>query len=453
VERIAGRDPPCCPLTRRRIQLVGVFCFQCCYHCWLSTLPPAFQQIDIETASNHDGSIILRMFGVTAVCLSSLVMYECQSLTFQQDGHSVLANITDFKPYFYVPVPRGFTDADIQPFREYLSVRCCTLKLMMTCWPWQHIGFPRGRQSVTEDRKGREEELVGIQRRWWYALLEAYPHGSKERPKNQRWVPLIFFSCILRNLILCRSPSVFDKGECDFRGLFDGVQLTYESNIVFTLRFMIDTKVHSVLLQLLGSYTDYGKVVGMNWIEVPAGKYKIIPEAQKRSTCQLEINVRWGRLLCTFGKRITQSFFADMTHSNHTLRRVTGQKSHPYESLASILNVLEGKVFSQKRLLIQSFKLRTWLPVKVCGCFSCDELRDFNPPFRRIAAIHSQHLHFKYLLSYRWLAGYMLRRWVEDVRSLERFCRTGWSWCRYRVQHCGIRFSLSDRPSQSCKSQ
>ncbi len=36
---------------------------------------------------------------------------------------------------------------------------------------------------------------------------------------------------------------VFENGEVSFRGLFSGPVTTFESNIPYTLRFMIDTKV------------------------------------------------------------------------------------------------------------------------------------------------------------------------------------------------------------------
>ncbi|KIM44857.1 hypothetical protein M413DRAFT_442827 [Hebeloma cylindrosporum] len=175
-----------------------------------------FQQIDIETASDSNGKIILRMFGVT------------------EDGHSVLANITDFQPYFYVALPRGFTTDDITPFRDYLN------------------------NHLDESNPVIRVEQVSKKSLWGY-------HGDD-------WIP--FLKITLTDPISV--PKVRDKGECDFRGLFDGITATFESNIVFTLRFMIDTKV-----------------VGMNWIEVPAGKYKIVPPRSKRSTCQLEINVRY----------------------------------------------------------------------------------------------------------------------------------------------------------------
>ena len=45
--------------------------------------------------------------------------------------------------------------------------------------------------------------------------------------------------------------------------------MTYESNILFALRFMIDCNI-----------------VGGNWLEVPAGKYR--KTAKSLSYCQLE---------------------------------------------------------------------------------------------------------------------------------------------------------------------
>ncbi|KJA15253.1 hypothetical protein HYPSUDRAFT_172822 [Hypholoma sublateritium FD-334 SS-4] len=182
-----------------------------------------FQQIDVETASGYDGSTILRMFGVT------------------EDGHSVLANITDFKPYFYVAIPRGFTDADLAPFREYLD------------------------SCLDDGGKVIGTEKVMKKSLWGYRGEDNVPF-LKIILSEPRSVPKI--------------RGMFDRGECNYQGLFDGEIPTFESNMVFTLRFMIDTKV-----------------VGMNWIEVPAGKYKITPDAQKRSTCQLEISVRFDSFI------------------------------------------------------------------------------------------------------------------------------------------------------------
>lgn len=64
----------------------------------------AFQQIDVEDAESGNASG-LRMFGVT------------------QEGHSVLAHITDFLPYFYIATPRGLREDDLTSFIFYLNVR------------------------------------------------------------------------------------------------------------------------------------------------------------------------------------------------------------------------------------------------------------------------------------------------------------------------------------------
>ena len=53
------------------------------------------------------------------------------------------------------------------------------------------------------------------------------------------------------------------------------VPLTYESNMPFALRFMIDNDI-----------------LGMQWIQIPAGKYKLRNEQSKKSTCQFEIDVQ-----------------------------------------------------------------------------------------------------------------------------------------------------------------
>ncbi|KAF8159802.1 delta DNA polymerase [Crassisporium funariophilum] len=171
-----------------------------------------FQQIDVEDSSSFDsGPPTLRMFGVT------------------EGGHSVLANITDFLPYFYVPLPRGFTEHDFDAFRLSLNNQS-------------------GSGAVRKVEKVTKKSL------WGY--------------RGDDWVPFL-------------KLTIGDqRSECDFQDLFQGIIPTYESNIAYTLRFMIDTKV-----------------VGMNWIEVPAGKYSIVVDGKKRTSCQLELNLRYDAFI------------------------------------------------------------------------------------------------------------------------------------------------------------
>ncbi|KAH8116379.1 DNA polymerase family B-domain-containing protein [Phellopilus nigrolimitatus] len=177
-----------------------------------------FQQIDVEPSTDANG-VSLRMFGVT------------------QDGHSVLAHIYDFMPYFYVPAPRGFAESDLDAFHNELNRQC-------------------------DGRSIDHVEIVKRKSLWGY--------------KGDDWVPFIKIFVLHPKAV----PRVRDKGECSFRDLFHAETPTFESNLPYTLRFMVDTKV-----------------VGMNWIEVPAGKYKLLSPDKKRSLCQLEFNVRWDQFI------------------------------------------------------------------------------------------------------------------------------------------------------------
>ncbi len=58
--------------------------------------------------------------------------------------------------------------------------------------------------------------------------------------------------------------------------------LTYESHVVFALRFMIDTSI-----------------VGGNWVELPAGRFCLVPDAdpQRLTHCQLEAHVHYSSLV------------------------------------------------------------------------------------------------------------------------------------------------------------
>lgn len=66
----------------------------------------------------------------------------------------------------------------------------------------------------------------------------------------------------------------FERGEVIFKGFFDGsTVMTFESNIAYTLRFMIDKQI-----------------VGMNWLQVAAGKWSVRSDSEKVSNCQIEVD-------------------------------------------------------------------------------------------------------------------------------------------------------------------
>lgn len=65
-------------------------------------------------------------------------------------------------------------------------------------------------------------------------------------------------------------PGILDRG-IQIDGLGTKSFMTYESNVLYALRFMIDCNI-----------------VGGNWIEVPVGKYK--RTGKSLSSCQLEFD-------------------------------------------------------------------------------------------------------------------------------------------------------------------
>jgi len=88
--------------------------------------------------------------------------------------------------------------------------------------------------------------------------------------------------------------NAFERGEVNFKDYFDGVSLmTFESNIAYTLRFMIDHHVRPDLSfpsevdsALMGWNRDL-QIVGMNWLELPAGGWNLAKKPQ--SNCQYEV--------------------------------------------------------------------------------------------------------------------------------------------------------------------
>ncbi|KAF9508169.1 hypothetical protein BS47DRAFT_1373735 [Hydnum rufescens UP504] len=174
--------------------------------------PIFFQQIDVEDAYGYGSSPTLRMFGIT----------ECPR------------HVTDFLPYFYVPVPRGFYPSDLDALKELIN-------------------------STLDSPDGLRNVQILPKRSLWGYRGDAKPVFLKLTISDPKTLPKV--------------RGLFERGELHFRDLFPEPITTYESNIPFILRFMVDTKV-----------------VGMNWIEVPGGKYTLRQASRKVSTCQIELD-------------------------------------------------------------------------------------------------------------------------------------------------------------------
>lgn len=125
-----------------------------------------------------------------------------------QAGHSVLAHITDFLPYFYVSAPRGFTEDDKQSLQDHIN---------------NQLAHPGAVRSVSIVRKRNLWGYLGDDMQWFIKLTISEPR------------------------VLPKVRGLFERGELQFQDIFTAPITTYESNIAYTLRFMIDRKVRCEL--------------------------------------------------------------------------------------------------------------------------------------------------------------------------------------------------------------
>lgn len=241
-------------------------------------------------------------------------------------------NVTHFDPYFYVPCPRGFDRDDLEPFKNHLNVRTCNplpiLTLKYLCRKFQGVIMLYEQNS---SRKKAFGAIRGI--RLWLSsrssqmMREISPKFEISASRALRAAPPYF------------PPRVFERAQCTYQELFGAVIPTFESNIVYTLRFMIDTKV-----------------VGMNWIEVPAGNYTLVPA--KKSKCQIEISVRFVSPRNATSARI--QWRIDGTSSFPIRRKANGPRLRLCEFLVLISNARAGRASSQKQTRIRSSKSPIW---------------------------------------------------------------------------------------------
>jgi DNA polymerase delta subunit 1 len=152
---------------------------------------------------------------------------------------SVLVRIHAFLPYLYIPVPSFWIDK-ASSFRELYN---------------QKLAETGEGKSFT---KGQSRDLVLDVLQFESASI--YGYARTKIPFFKIYVP---------------SPRLIPT----LRGLLEKEEMTtYESNIPFVLRFLIDRNIS-----------------GCNWVECPAGEYTICKK--KESTCQIEVNISYDKLI------------------------------------------------------------------------------------------------------------------------------------------------------------
>ena len=215
-------------------------CKSICFH-WLD--------IDMTTgsplSSNPDGSEIfgslegpvplIRMYGVT------------------QNKMSIMATIHGFTPYFFVSLPAGIDCSD-----NFLGQLRVSLD-----------------QKMKEKARGEEKKII------------KYVLGIERSPDKQSLLGYHFNAKKEFLKIYVAMPSlvpglkrIFDEGIM-IQGCNTLVRAqTYESNVPFILRFMIDNNIY-----------------GADWIELKEATYSIREKSQMVSRCNLEIDVVFNNLI------------------------------------------------------------------------------------------------------------------------------------------------------------
>lgn len=196
-----------------------------------------FQQLEIdyvigesnkELLPDRSGvAAIIRIFGVT------------------REGHSVCCLVHGFEPYFYISCPPGMGPDDISRFQQILEGRMKEMN-----------------RNSQVPKFVRRIEMVQKRSIMYYQQQPSHPFL-----KIVVALPTMVASC----------RGILDKG-IHIDGLGMKSFMTYESNVLFALRFMIDCNV-----------------VGGNWIEVPAGKYK--KTSKNLSYGQLEFDCLYSELI------------------------------------------------------------------------------------------------------------------------------------------------------------
>ncbi|KAD5961963.1 hypothetical protein E3N88_13436 [Mikania micrantha] len=163
-----------------------------------------------------------------------------------QLGNSGCCNVHGFERYFYISCPPGMGPDDISCFHQILEGR------MREANKNKKISVPKFILRV---------ELV--QKR---SIMCYQQHSSQPFLKIVVALPSMVANCI----------GILDKGiQIDGFGMKSF--MTYESNVLFVLRFMFDCKI-----------------VGGNWIEVPPNKYKT--SAKSLSYSQFEFHCLYPHL-------------------------------------------------------------------------------------------------------------------------------------------------------------
>ncbi|KAL5611613.1 hypothetical protein BROUX41_000803 [Berkeleyomyces rouxiae] len=161
-----------------------------------------------------------------------------------ENGNSVLLHVTGFKHYLYVAAPVSFQPKDCLPLKTHLE------SCLSNFQPMIHTVSLHMKQSI-----------YGFQGK------DHSPY-IKITVTDPKWAP--------------RVRSALESGKISRSSVWqvpDGPIRTFD-NIQYMLRLMVDCKIQ-----------------GMSWIEAPAKAYKLVPQNQRQSNCQIEAQIDYRHLI------------------------------------------------------------------------------------------------------------------------------------------------------------
>ncbi|PRW18348.1 DNA polymerase delta catalytic subunit [Chlorella sorokiniana] len=309
---------------------------------------------------------VVRMYGVT------------------EGGSSVSAFVHGFEPYFYVEAPSpSFSPDDCQALAGELNAEL-------------------GPKDKKNPRQVLRVELARKQTMMFY------------QPAKDR----LFLKIVLAtpNLVsTCRG--LFERGLC-LRWLNNQYfrSTTYESNVLYALRFMIDCSV-----------------VGGNWVELPAGSYTLVPAQSHQTHCQLEAHLHYSRLI----SHAPEGEWAKMAPFRILSVDIEcqGRKGHfpepdkdPVIQIASLVTE-----FGQKGPTVRNIMtLKSCAPITGAEVMSFEDERELLLRWRDLVLEADPDIIIGYNIV-NFDLPYLLNR--ADTLKIPQF----WTWGRIRNRRCKMR--------------
>ncbi|KAJ9458484.1 DNA polymerase delta catalytic subunit [Diplonema papillatum] len=168
------------------------------------------------------------------------------------EGHSASITVHGFQPYFWMQAPPGWQPYHTEPFRRMLNSRL-------------------------ESATGSSETIVALSAESKMSLLHFQNDELKPFLRITTHMPGHVPKA--RSLVEGKGPL---GGGVEFQQLWVGQRqfMTYESNVLFELRYMVDAGVG-----------------GANWVTCPKGSYMPHFGEQKKTTSQIELTIPYTKLL------------------------------------------------------------------------------------------------------------------------------------------------------------